>query len=227
MSDYNFVEEIKNKYRVNELNSNTLAYRINGFISACNMNLENSILFKDVSSNNLEYANLKSEDGKTFDLKFFRNCKQKEGKYFTLMGNYEDLEVIFTNYYDKDKNYNKINELPFKISLKKEFNDFEYSMDIVMESKPRVKCAIRKNSDKMMLPQVISFPANVFDFGLILKIVKSFVNDPESLLSTYDNCLKQKGTSLTNGDLIKGISNDEKLEEPVKGIKKLVRSLFK
>ncbi len=227
MSDYNFVEEIKNRYKVDELNSNTLTYRINSFISACNMNLENSVLSKDISATNLEYANLTSEDGKAFDLKFFRNYKEKEGRYFTLMGNYGDLDVLFTNYYDKDKNYSKINELPFKISLKKKYNNFDYSMDIVMESKPRVKFAIRKNSDKMMLPYVISFPANVLDFGLILKMVKSFVNDPESLLSTYDKCLKQKGTSLTNGDLIKGITNDESLDEPVKGFKKVIRSLFK
>jgi hypothetical protein len=143
------------------------------------------------------------------------------------MGNYNDIEVSFTNFTDKDKNYNKINELPFRLSIVKNFNDYIYTMDIVTIANPKVKFIIRKNSEKMMLPLVISFYANILDFSLILKLVKSFVVNPELVHTNYSEIIKQKSTGFTNGDLIKGITNDESLDEPVKGFKKLIRSLFK
>ncbi len=228
MNEYNFVNDIKSKYRIDELESKTLEYRINGFIKACDMDLEKGVLSKDFSHSNIEYVYTKNEEiEKPFDLKFFRSNNEKEGSSLTLMGNYNDIEVSFTNFTNKDKNYNKINELPFRLSIVKNFNDYIYTMDIVTIANPKVKFIIRKNSEKMMLPLVISFYANILDFSLILKLVKSFVVNPELVHTNYSEIIKQKSTGFTNGDLIKGITNDESLDEPVKGFKKLIRSLFK
>ena len=217
MSDYNFVESIKNEFKVDELNSNTLTYRINNFIKACNMNLSDGIISKENSS----LINIKSDD---YDLKFFKDSNEQEGNSFVLIGNYDDIEVSFTNFYDNDKKVNKINELPFRLSLVKNYNDIIYTMDINTTTYPTVKFTIGRNKE---LPQVISFQANILDFSIILKLVKSFTTNPEFVYDTYNNIINQKNIILTNGDLNKGIIKDDSLDEPVKGFKKIIRRLFK
>lgn len=225
MNEYNFVNEIKNRYKVEELDSKTLEYRINSFIKACGINLENGIITKDISSNKLEYANIKCNE-ENYSINFYRTFSYELGSGFTLLGEYQDLELSFINYYKKDKNKKKINNLPFKISVDKKIDDCSYTLDIT-GNKNRVKFIISMNKAKSMLPSVISFYANVLDFGVILRLVNAFVTNPELVIDSYSEVIKKNSACFTNTDLYKGVSQDNSLDEPVEGIKKFVRTLFK
>lgn len=225
MNEYNFVNEIKNKYKVEELDSKTLEYRINGFIKACGMNLENGNITKDISSNKLEYANIKNDE-ENYSINFYRSFSDEFGNGFNFLGNYHDLEVSFINYYEKDRK-DKITSLPFKVSIDKNYNEYSYTLDITGVFKNRVKFILSKDREKVMLPNVISFYANVCDFGMILNLVKSFVSNPETVFNIYNQIIKKRSTGFTNGDLNKGITKDDSLNEPVEGIKKYIRTLFK
>lgn len=225
MDEYDYCEDIRVKYKVAELNSKTLKYRINGFLKACNMNLENSICTKDISDFKLEYVN-KNNQEEQYNINFYLSYNDK-GNNVTMSGDYNDLNFRYINYYDNDKNYNKINEIPFYIDLKKEYEDFKYELEVITLNKSRTRFIIRKSNDKMLLPYIIMFQANVLDFSIILKLVKAFVSHPELVFKSYKDVMDKKNPTLTCGDLGKGIIEDDSLDEPVTGVKKIIRSLFK
>lgn len=225
MDEYDYCEDIRVQYKVAELNSKTLKYRINGFLKACNMNLENSTCTKDIGDFKIEYIN-KNNQEEQYNINFYFGSNDK-GNNITISGNYNDLNFRFTNYYDGDKNYGKINELPFYISLKNRYQDFKYDMEVATHNKSRTKFIIRKYTDKMLVPYIITFQANVLDFSIILKLVKAFVSNPELVFTSYSDVMDKKNPTLTCGDLNKGIIEDESLDEPVTGVKRIIRSLFK
>ena len=73
MEEYDFCKEIMNIYKVEELDSETLKYRINKFIYACGMDLTDSILSEDISKTNLPYVcKKKSDDDITYNINFAR-----------------------------------------------------------------------------------------------------------------------------------------------------------
>lgn len=230
MEEYDFTEEIKDKYKVEELNSKTLDYRINGFIKACNMDLSKSVCSKEITTHHLEYSKLEynNQDNtdNNYSVKFFKDTNDK-GNYISISGNYNDLDFRFINYVDNDNNYNKIYELPFSVLLKKEKDIFNYDLEIVTLSKYNTKFILRKNNEKMLIPSIITFKANILDFGIILRLIKSFVNDPEQIFDEYNKTFKQKECTFNNKDITKSIIKDDTLEEPVKGLKKVIRNLFK
>lgn len=230
MEEYNFSEEIKDKYKVNVLNSKTLSYRINGFIKACNMDLGNSMCSKEITTHRLEYAKLEynNQDNSdiNYNIRFFMD-NNENGNYVSLNGNYNGIKLEFTNYIDDDNNYEKIYELPFKVSLKTKKDNFEYDLEIATLSKLNNKFILRKNNEKMLVPYIITFKANILDFGIILRLIKSFVNDPEQLFNEYNSIFNQKECIFNNKDITKSIVKDDSLEEPVKGLKKIIRRLFK
>ena len=230
MNEYNYCEEIRTKYKVDELYSKTLDYRINGFLKACNMNLENSLCKKDISTHRLEYNKLeyfnKDNSEIQYSVKLTKNTGDDETR-LTISGNYGDLKLSFSNYIDDDKNYDKISELPFNISLSKVVDNFKYDLEIVTLSKSRTKFIVRKGNEKMIVPYIITFQANVLDFSIILKLVKGFVINPELVFASYKDVMEKKNPTLTCSDLGKGIVEDESLNEPVKGVRRVIRSLFK
>ena len=230
MNEYDYCEEIKTQYKVEELNSKTLTYRINGFLKACNMNLENSLCKKDIRTHRLEYDTLEYVNKDDSEIKYSviltKNTNDDKSR-MSLSGNYGDLKLSFSNYIDDDKNYDKISEIPFKVSLSKVVDIFKYDLEISTVSKTRTKFIIRKGNDKMIVPYIITFQANVLDFSIILKIIKGFVINPELVFDSYSDVMNKKNPTLTCNDLSKGMVEDESLDEPVKGIRRVVRSLFK
>ena len=229
MSEYNYCEEIKTKYKVDEFNSKTLSYRINGFIKACNMNLENSVCNKDISTHRLEYDKLEYVNNENNKIQYTINLTKNtsDDAKVSLVGKYDDLSFSFINYIDEDEHYNKIRELPFRLSLTNEFDGFKYDLEINTISKYRTKFIIRKGKEEMLIPYIISFQANILDFSLVLKLIKSFVINPDLVFTSYSDVMNKKNPTITCSDLGKGIVEDESLNEPVKGIKKIIRSLFK
>lgn len=214
---------------MNEIfNNKTFRYRINGFAHACGMKnigvLGNSgVLFSAKGYN--KYVNDTNELGYFIAINEddYVSCK-KVG----ISGHYEDLNFVFTNYYQKEKLDKKIVDLPFYIFLTKKINDDTYDLVIKTDDGKRTQFKISKYrdlKDRTIYDHVI-FYANVTDFSTILKLVKSFVFNPILVFNTYNEIQHKYKAVYTNNDLDKGIMQDEKLDKPVKGIKKLVKKII-
>ncbi len=223
MEKYSYCKELIDTYHIEELNSKTLIYRIDGFMEACNMNLENSICEKKISSFRTPYINKTNhEDGIEYSVNFMYIYDCDKGNNFTVIGNYEDLDFAFINYYDKDKNKNRIGEIPFSIMIEKKVNDSIYNIEMNSTLAKQVEFIIKKDDERLC------FYANILDFSKILNLVNSFVTNPEIVFETYNEIMNKKKVVFTNGDLNKAIEEDERFEKPadkfVKKIKMITNS---
>lgn len=201
MVEYNYCDEIKNKYKIEELNSLTLSTRINGFINACGMNLENSICTKEISPTLVPYINKKRDDDR---LKYninFANGYDTNGKYFILLGKYNDLDFVFKNYFEKDRNKEKINELPFMVSINMPYNEYLYVMDIETVKGSKTKFSITKRGTREGMFNQFTFYSNIKDFEKILKIIEYFKENPEIVFITYNEVMKEKEVVFKNRDI--------------------------
>lgn len=223
MAEYNFCEEIRDKYQVEELNSKTLEYRINGFIYACNMDLANSECVKYVSPNRTQFINKRNDD--KYDIHFTRLCDREKGNSFVLLGKYGKLNILFINYFAEDKRKGRINEIPFCVSLGTMYNNLAYQLDMNTISKSRVKLVLKKIKEGEMIPNIINFEVNINDFSKVLKLVKSFVNNPELVFVAYREILNRKNVVFTNRELDVGLVVDEKLDKPTSKTQKILRKL--
>lgn len=226
MNEYNFCEEIKNEYKVEELESKTLSYRFNGFIYACDIDLRESDWIKEISPMRIPYINKKYEDSnKKYNVNFSRNYNHEKGNSMFVIGEYNNLKFLFMNYYDEDKKIDKINEIPFHITLGKSYNEFAYQLDMETISKTNVKFFIKKLKEKslVVIPNTLTFTADVTDFGKILKLVKSFVHNPELVFIAYNEIMNRKEVSFSNKELSVALVEDEKLDKPKKKKRKILK----
>ena len=120
-----------------------------------------------------------------------------------------------------------VNEIPFHILLSKEYKDAAYQLEINTGQNLKAKFIIKKNKESDILPSVVTFQANVNDFGRILKLVKSFVHNPDLVFRVYDEKLNSKEVIFTNKDLDAALVVDEKLDKPVSGIQKIIKKVIK
>ena len=220
MEKYSYCKELIDIYKIEELDSKTLIYRIDGFMEACNMNLEKSICQKVISSSTKAYINNTTFDyNQTYSVNFAYIYDYENGKSFTVSGNYEDIDFCFINYYEKDKNKNRIIEIPFSLVIEKKINDTKYVIRMTSRINKQVEFSIMKNDEKLR------FYANIIDFSKVLNIIKSFVNDPEILFNKYDEIMNKKRVIFTNGDLNKGFDDDKKFEKPYCGFVKKIKMI--
>ena len=228
MEEYDFCKEIMNIYKVEELNSETLKYRINKFIYACGMDLTDSIWSEDISKTNLPYVCKKKSDGDiTYNINFARDYDREKGKNFILIGQYNELKLMLVNYFEKDKRKDIVNEIPFHILLSKEYMEATYQLEIKNIHNLRAKFILKKNKANDMLPSIVAFQSNVVDFGKILKLVKSFVYNPDLVFKVYDEKLNSKEIVFTNKDLDAALVVDDKLDKPMTGIQKIFKKIRK
>lgn len=227
MGEYSFCDEIKKEYNVLELESKSLSYRIDSFIYACDMDLSDSLCVKGISKTRAEYINKKKDTGNfQYDINFTRGYDHEKGNYFVLLGKYNDLVLLFANYFDKDKNKSRINEIPFHISLGKIYNDYAYQICFETVTASRVKITIKKSKEDEMIPNSIVFQTNISDFSKVLKLVKSFVRNPELVYITYDEIMNRKEIMFTSSDFDVAIINDPKLDEPINKIEKILKKII-
>ena len=134
MDKYSYCDEIKDKFNIDDLNSATLKYRLDGFITACNMDLENSIPTKEISITRTPYINIKNdEENLKYDINFSYHYNKEDGKNFVLTGDY--------------------NKLLFKLGIR----DFTSISNSITGKHVRitVKPNQRKNNDSMQIPRKI------------------------------------------------------------------------
>ena len=217
MGKYNFCEELKRKLGLIELDSKTLSYRINGFLYACNMDLENGNIGGTIDNGKIICSIKKNEDG-VFEVMI----NVIEGDHFNherelvLKGNYNNINFLFSNKYDKNTMKNKILEIPFNINLKKD----KYILTVNSVFEERVEFYLEEVNDNYS--RHIHFYANISNFEDILRLVATFVNNPKEVFDNYNNIMEAKKIVFTNTDVKKGLIFDKELEKPVN---KLVKKL--
>ena len=228
MSEYNLYEELKKKINVEDLNSKTLSYRINGFVYACNMKLEDAGWFKCFTQNKKPYIN-KHEDNKDvkYSINFGLSYDNQKGKFCAIIGKYNDLEVYFINYYDEDKKKDRINEIPFHISIKKGNNNSFYKLSINTMSRSSVYFDLEKKSEKERFPNCLNFVAKNKDFSRILKLIKSFVDNPEIVFIAYNDVMSGKDIHFTKREMNAAIMEDKKLDKPTSKSAKILKKTNK
>ena len=186
MEEYNFCDEIREKYNIVELDSTTLSYRINGFINACNMDLSNSLCTKEISLMFLPYINKQHDDEKLkYSVNFARGYDASRGPYFIMTGKYNDLEFAYINYYSKDRNKKKLNEIPYRISLSKAYNDATYLLNIEAGKGVKPRFDVTMNKETETLPIKVTFDSSIREFEVVLNTVKLFTINPEQVFDLY------------------------------------------
>lgn len=236
-----------NKFDVNlasmdsMFNNKTLRYRINGFAYACGMKninvLKLTAIEKKYWLDKEPYKEIELDSGVIFST--YGNKRTCEGpNYFIsvnkykhsiiISGYYNDLSFAFTNYYDNKNIDKRVVELPFSISLAILIDKDNYTLNIDTVRGVETKFTISKYREfkKRTTSSTRTFYANVLDFSNVLKLVKSFVYNPQLFFNTYSGIIESKKTVITNGDLNKGIMDDEKLDKPVGKIMKKIKSII-
>ena len=120
MEEYNYCEELREKYNIVELDSKTLDYHINGFINACNMDLSNSPCTKEIGGMFLPYINKQYD----FDEVKYNNMIVPVFLYYdgSVLATASELEEYLKYYTDKN-NYNTDSEyFDVRIELKKQLD---------------------------------------------------------------------------------------------------------
>ena len=228
------------------LNNKTLRYRVNGFAYACGMKdigatklvaidtywLNSLGPSKEVDVNNAAIfstlGNKRTCEGPNYFISINKNEHGLFGKNIIISGYYNDLSFAFTNYYDNKNIDKKVVELPFSISLAILIDEDNYTLNIETVRGVETKFTISKYREfkKRTTSRMQTFYANVLDFSNVLKLVKSFVYNPQLLFNTYNSIIESKKTVITNGDLNKGIMDDERLDKPVGKIKKKIKAII-
>lgn len=204
-----FIEEIKSQFGLNNLDSKTMIFRYNGFISACNMNLDNSKWNeKGVDTNNPYINKERNIDGEEYSINFTCGYETGKGKVLILLGTYGDLSVFLVNYCDSDTIKFRVNEIPFKIKLKKPKDNNTYLMEVDCDNNKSL-CNFKYTRSDDKDKKILKFDG-IISFERLLKIVESFVNDPEYVFNEYCNIIDNREIHFTKEELNKGIINEEK-----------------
>ena len=224
-----------NLAEMNEIfNNKTLSYRINGFAYACNMNDLNVPDNKTIKDDKVYYGynqvlfNTK-KDSTAYYIVVNPSDNKSYANGITISGYYNDLNFSFTNFYSLKENLNRnILELPFDISLYKNIDNDTYHLQIKTTNGIETKFTITKSreyKDKTISSNV-NFYANVLDFSKVLKLIKSFVYNPKLVFTTYNEILHKKKIAINNGDLNKGLMQDNNLDKPTCKIKSIVKKII-
>ena len=223
MDKYDYCKDIKDRYNIEELDSLTLSYRINGFLDACNMDIEKGMYFKLISGFRRSFINKSHNiDGLSYSINFTRGYNKEDGNSLLLVGKYNDLEIFFENFIDGDY---KINEIPFSMSLSKKYSGYEYKIEIHKDDSYNIQFRLYKKKDNESLSNYIGFYAKITDFSKILNLVNSFVNNPKTVFDVFYKIMNEKTIIFTNDDLNKVIKGDNFFDKSSKNIRKKLKIL--
>jgi len=224
MEELKISKVLSDKLNIDEINSKTIAYRINSFINACNLNID----INDYKKQSKIYENYYTT-GLIFNqncdnqLEIFATKKQSDdhGDYVHIAGENDDLIFSFDNFYEKKKINQKIVDIPFNIYINKMFEGLEYSVKMESTYNKEV-CFTFVEEDGHEL----CFYANILEFSKILNLVKAFISNPENVIRTYQRIMNNKKVIFTNGDLDKSIDKDPEFEKPAGKIRKLYKRIM-
>ena len=237
---------MENNNKLSEINevfdNQTLAYRINGFARACNMNdldlsrkrINNRIILKtrkkklvENEEGKLEYVYLaegektKKDDITVTETVYYiivNPSDQSEfGNGLTISGFYKDLNFSFTNYYDPNANLDdEVLELPFSIIVYKKTNNELYQMLIKTIDGAETLFELSKIQEYKThsANERLSFYKNIEDFSEVLKVIKSFVYNPEFIFINSSEIIKSRKVCFTTEELNKSLMQDDGLDKP-------------
>ena len=231
-------------------NNKTLRYRINGFAHACRMDdievhkvvsvknpywlgtIDNHVKGYEEELNSAvifsTQENKRTCEGNNYFVAVNKNDDGEFGKNVILSGHYDDLSFQFINYYGNKKLDRKVMEIPFKISLAKLIDNDNYKMDIETVNGIETKITFSKYREhkKRTISYKRDFYVNICDFSDVLKLVKSFVYNPELVFGIYNEIMDKKKVLLSTVDMRKAIMQDASLDKPVGKVKTLIKKII-
>lgn len=210
--EFDFLNELKEKMGLDELDNPTLYYYLQGFLDACDIN----VLEGDYVNNYIEGEEYRSyllkkhsEDDLNYSIEIFRGSANKKD-VFMLKGKYNDLDFTFYNFYHAKKLNEEIKQIRFSVNLEKKVNKNNYSM-IAESIKGKTKFILLREPDNNDdFSDQICFYSNRDDFENTFGIIESFVQNPEFVFFAYKRIINSKSIVL-NGKEIDFVKNNEDL----------------
>jgi hypothetical protein len=221
-------------------NNQTLTYRINGFQDACSMN---DITIKK-SRTSLFHKRDNNEEDTTPDycISLFVEDIDDDLEGIRISGYYDDLNFVFNNFHVKSDDLDsEIINLPYDISLyktirkgDKTFEDtltyvhnsdgLEYKIDnwvyhlIIKDDDEVTDFTIKKYREgkSSTIVSSKSFYTDSIDFGIVLKVIKSFSYNPELFYTTISEIINNKLIRFNNFELDRVLMEDKGLDQFVK-----------
>lgn len=219
MEKFDLCNDLQKVITTDELDSNTLKYRINNFIYACNIDLEEGKYIHIINDKSRHFCIKESVDDKyRLSINIMDYLFSRESREFRLAGRNGNLFFEFINRYNDNVLRNKVMEIPFSIEL--DINRGEYVLKTATVEGERVEFNLKKRIENGY--EHLRFFANILDFSNILQLVKSFVEDPKLVYDKYDEVIAEKKIVLTNTEVKKGMGSDESLEKPMNKILKKI-----
>jgi hypothetical protein len=239
------MEKTNQLSEMNEVfNNQTLRYRINGFAKACNMidlDYSSRKRISDRVISKIRYLKQdKDEKGKivlvpctkeeeknnsikkVVDTVYYivinKSDQNEFGNGITISGYYKDLTFSFSNYFSDNEDLDKyIKELPFSINLYKKINDQSFRLEIKTINGSETLFTLSKSEDYKthIANEKISFYKNVVDFSEVLKVIKSFVYNPEFIFINSSEVIKTRKVVFTDEELDRSLMQDKELDKGV------------
>ena len=211
MEEFSFGKLFSEEMHIKELGSITMEYRVNSFLKACNLLLNDKEYDKILKQYEHTYTRgLIYNLGKENQISIYAVKQQddKYGDYIHINGKTKNMVFSFDNYYEERKIDKRILELPYKMDIVKEYNNSIYEIKINAMYNGEFIFDITKDDN------TISFYINPIELHKMLKIINSFVNNPEVVYNTYNEIMYNKKFIFSSSDLNKGSINGIEFEKP-------------
>ena len=226
MIKINSCDDIRKLLSEKEFDSEIIKNRMECFLKSCSINIDDESKCNDKKCD-IEYVDYYNELGTT-------SSSVQYNRNISINGEYDDLKFVFTLTYNIDTTKNEIRNIPFMIHLNKNYDDSIYCLK--MESidfyngrnNRRVVFNIYKksrNNFKLVIHRC--FYSNISDFDKVLRIVKSFVNNPESVFKICnDIMIRDMKSKFTNNDIKKFSIKEDNSSKLLIKLKKKVKLLI-
>ncbi len=219
---YSYCDELKEKFDIKELSDEILKHRIDGFVYACNMVLDDGECIK--KDDNLLINKSLNRDGYNYNIDFSKCYDFQSNPYFVVQGTYNNLSLLFVNYYKNSRNILEAFEMPFSIYLKHEYDGYLFIINVSVTTDGNVCFEIKKTKEE---ERSITFYIKN-DFSKVLKMIKSFTINPTKLFNRVCEIMQKKRIMFNDNEVGSLMINDKNLDldesDFVKKIKMIINN---
>ena len=199
MNRDDFYKKLEERLNIRLLDNQPLYSQLNMFFDACDMDLRNGKVSDGIEYNDYdvkECTKKYNSEKLKYEMNIFAGIE--EGKRFLdFRGIYNHLTFSLCNL------YNENGVLQYRLELITSYKNDDYTLDISNTSGRKTEFIIKrgyfKNDDNIY--ENLRFYSNRIDFENVFGIIKSFIDNPESVCRTYRNIMNQKEVMFTQNEI--------------------------
>ena len=198
---YDFCEELKECYKDNVFDNDTIIYYLNGFMDALNIPMEKGQIVFNGFHEIREPITRKEYISDRFSKIINNNShvdisknKSKKGEWIQIYCQANnDLKAKLNVYYKRGKLKNDdINVLPFSVTINVKYDNYLYKLHA--ECKDFFTAFnITKLSNDLNIDGFVDFCVERSDFENVLKVIMHFVNNPDLVMKGYKHIFNKHG----------------------------------